>query len=93
MLDLLNDLLIYYWILYFKSEMIVMNIQVFGLGTIKISDENIFGMNQYKWKDKDSILAVLAPEEKSIGCKVGIDTHVDTSCAGNHVRLLDRFDD
>ena len=48
MLDLLNDLLIYYWILYFKSEMIVMNIQVFGLGTIKISDENIFGMNQYK---------------------------------------------
>ena len=34
MLDIFNGLLIYYWILLSKSEMTIMNIQVFRLKTI-----------------------------------------------------------
>ena len=72
--------------------MTIMNVQVSGLRTNKISDVNIFGMNQYKTKIKNNILATLTLEEKSAGYRVGIDTHTDTSCAGKHVRVLERID-
>ena len=72
--------------------MTVMNIQVFRLRTIKISDVNIFGMNQYKRRDNASMLATLTPEERSKGCKVVVDTHADTSFAGKYVRVLEGID-
>ena len=34
----------------------------------------------------------LSEEEKEIGCKLGIDSHADSSCAGRHVRILEYID-
>ena len=31
----------------------------------------------------------LTNEELSVGCKLGIDTHADSSCAGRHIRILE----
>ena len=92
MIEFINHLLVYCWILYSKSEMTIMNVQVSGLRTNKISDVNIFGMNQYKAKIKNNSLATLTLEEKSAGYRVGTDTHADTSCAGKHVRVLEIID-
>ena len=49
-------------------------------------------MNQYKAKIKNNSLATLTLEEKSAGCRIGINTHAETSCAGENVRVLERID-
>ena len=91
-IDFINHLLVYCWIVYSESKITVINVQVSGLRTDKIPDVNISGMNQYEAKIKNNSLATLTLEEKSAGYRVGTDTHADTSCAGKHVRVLEIID-
>ena len=35
---------------------------------------------------------ILTDQERLNGCRLGIDTHADTSCAGKHVRILEYID-
>ena len=60
---------------------------VCGLRTIQLNDTIISAVNN-KTKRK----RLLSQEEIELGCKMGIDTHADTSCAGRHVRIMEYVD-
>ena len=72
----------------FMGRMNVNYVRVFGLKSKRIIDTTI-SMVHNKMKGNSSNLSEY---ELSSGCKVGIDTHADTSCAGKHVRVLERID-
>ena len=59
-----------------------------GFATTIKNDMKVFVMGN---KSK-SFLTSLSEYELQEGCRVGIDSHADTSCAGRHVRILERID-
>ena len=66
----------------------VMNLNVSGFRTNYIANMRIS-----KISNESRIRAVrLSPSELTEGCRVGIDSHADTSCAGKHVRITEYVD-
>ena len=58
---------------------------VFSRSSINLS---IYGKQSRARSDKN----LLTTQQKSEGCRLGIDTHADSSCAGKHVRILEFID-
>ena len=73
--------------IYYTERMNAIDYNVCGLRTIQLNDTIISAVNN-KTKRK----RLLSQEEIELGCKMGIDTHADTSCAGRHVRIMEYVD-
>ena len=58
---------------------------VFSGSSINLS---IYGKQSRERSDKN----LLTTQQKSKGCRLGINTHADSSCAGKHVRILEFID-
>ena len=68
--------------------MIVKNCCISGFTSTRIVDMKVSMMDR-KLRSNDKHLSNY---ELSKGCRVGIDSHADTSCAGRHVRILEYID-
>ena len=73
---------------YLIERMIVNRRRICGFLTMKTNDMKVSVIG----KKLSNCSLSLSKYELSVGCKVGIDSHADTSCAGKHVRILERID-
>ena len=69
------------------ERMNVVTLSVYGFTTIQVGDLIVSSYNK-KLKRKRP----LSSDEMHAGCKIGIDTHADTSCAGRHARIIEYID-
>ena len=90
---LLSQLIDIYWEIYGTylitcENQIRYKSHINGVSTTRIGgNSSISGYSKFEGKKIS-----LSDHDLTNGCRLGIDTHADTSCAGRHIRILEYVD-
>ena len=93
MVDYLADVIsivVWSFLSYFMDRMNVDGVKICGLRATNMINTRISMVGNMSRNVVESVQ--WSKDELSEGCRVGIDTHADTSCARKHVRITEYID-